>query len=66
MEENMSKLLSEFIQDERRAVVLVSGEGYDVQLFDGAILKRTQPIMGHTQQYAEDCAENWVLKVIKD
>jgi hypothetical protein len=31
---------------------------------DGAIIEERN-IKGHTEQYAEDCAENWVLGVIK-
>lgn len=62
----MSKLLSEYIQDNRRAAIFETGDGYEVHMHEGSSLKHTQPIKGHTQQYAEDCAENWVLHVIKD
>lgn len=65
MEKNMSKVLSEFVQNDRRAVVLAAGEGYDVQLWESDSLKRTVNIMGHTEQYADDCAENWVIGVTK-
>lgn len=61
----MSKLLSEFVQDSRRAVVLAVDNGYAVELWESDTLKRTQTITGHTEQYADDCAENWVIGVTK-
>lgn len=65
--------LSEFYSDpsrhplNRMARVCV-GEGIDyiVEMYQDRELKRSQVISGHSLGYAEDCAENWVLGVIKE
>lgn len=61
----MSELISEYIQDERKATVLKDGDGYIVKMYQGELLKETRPIMGHTESYAEEAAENWVVGVIR-
>jgi hypothetical protein len=49
----------------RKATVFVEPDGsYTVYMMqDGAIVEERN-ITGHSEQYAEDCAENWVLGVI--
>lgn len=61
----MSEPLSEFIQGDRRASVYKSGDGYVVNMYEGVVLKEARPIVGHTEDYAEEAAENWVLRVIR-
>ena len=65
MEENMSILISEYLQDERKASVYKTGDSYTVNMYDGETLRESRNIEGHTADYAEEAAENWVLKVIK-
>jgi hypothetical protein len=65
MEEDMSTLLSEFVQGDRKASVLKNGEGYIVNMYEGSELREARSIEGHTEDYAEEAAENWVLKVIR-
>lgn len=38
---------------------------YVVMMYEGNDLREERIIEGHTLDYAEDCAENWVLGVIK-
>jgi hypothetical protein len=46
-------------------VCYISGEGYEVEMFEDGRLVESRPLYGHTLQYAEDCAENWVEGIIK-
>lgn len=66
MEENMNiVLISEFMQGERKASVLKVADGYLVNMYEGEQLKEARTITGHTEDYAEEAAENWVIGVIK-
>jgi hypothetical protein len=65
MEEDMNTLLSEFLHGDRKASVLKHGDGYIVKMFQGETLKEARPIIGHTEDYAEEAAENWVMEIIK-
>lgn len=57
--------LSVIEKDGRKAVVLKQGDGYLVEMYENGNLRKMEEIVGHTLRYAEDCAENWILKVIK-
>lgn len=61
----MSILLSEFMQGDRKASVFKEKEGYVVNMYEGEVLKEARPIVGHTEDYAEEAAENWVIGVIR-
>lgn len=39
-------------------------EYFEVEFYDNSKLKETRIIKEHSEMYAEDCAENWVLGVI--
>lgn len=39
--------------------------GYEVAMYEHGQLKETRGLSGYNQQYAEDCAENWVERIIK-
>lgn len=65
MEKNMNVLMSEFLHGDRKASVLKSEEGYVVNMYSGDVLKEARPIIGHTEDYAEEAAENWVMEIIK-
>lgn len=59
-------VLSEFMQDDRKAVVLKQGDDYLVEMYENGNLRKMERIVGHNLWYVEDCAENWILKVIKE
>lgn len=48
----------------RKAHVVKEGDKYVVIMIQDAAIIEEREITGHTQQYAEDAAENWVLGVI--
>ena len=51
---------------EREAVVKDMGNGvFHVEMYDEEGLYSIRKIEGKTVQYCEDCAENWVIGVIK-
>lgn len=41
-------------------------DAYVVELFKEDVLFKRIDITMHTEDYAKDCAENWVIGVIKD
>jgi len=67
-----SRPLSTFYSDphkgiDRQATVSVSGDSdYIVDMYYERDLIHSEVIKGHSLGYAEDCAENWVLGVIKE
>ena len=65
MEENMSIMISEFMHGNRTATVMKSEEKYIVYMYEGEALREARPIVGHTEDYVEEAAENWVLGIIK-
>jgi len=56
--------LHEFNSEEnnRRATVYVEEGILYVYCYEDDILQNTINCIGHTEQYAEDTAENWVMK----
>ena len=71
----ITMLLHEFYSDAdcsrgdgayRKASVFKETDGsYTVIMIQDAAIIEERNITGHSEQYAEDCAENWVLGVIK-
>ena len=64
--------LSEFYSDParhpfKRVARVCIGEGVDyiVEMYENKELVESRVISGHSIDYAEDCAENWVTGVIK-
>lgn len=50
---------------DRKAHVFLEEDGsYTVTMIKDATIVEDRNIKGHSQQYAEDCAENWVLGII--
>ena len=50
---------------ERTARVFEGYEGYFVELYVKDKLIETRNVFGHSEQYAEDLAENWVDEIIQ-
>ncbi len=47
----------------RKASVHKNQQGFYVKLFEGGFLREVRRLYSHSEQYAEDCAENFVLGV---
>tara|TARA_B100000029_G_scaffold393608_1_gene390983 strand:- start:559 stop:819 length:261 start_codon:yes stop_codon:yes gene_type:complete len=47
----------------RDAVVLKDNQGFWVCLILNGLMVEKRDLTSHSEQYAEDCAENWVLGV---
>ena len=58
------EILHEFRKGTRWAQVYKTNEGnYLVRMFDNQIWQEDRLIKDHSERYAEDCAENYVLGV---
>tara|TARA_B100002019_G_scaffold267025_1_gene257812 strand:- start:315 stop:503 length:189 start_codon:yes stop_codon:yes gene_type:complete len=57
----MREILHQYQQDERMAKVFLTPNGFEVDLFDKNGLRETRELHNHSEKYAEDCAENYVL-----
>tara|TARA_Y100001937_G_scaffold127805_1_gene201197 strand:- start:585 stop:782 length:198 start_codon:yes stop_codon:yes gene_type:complete len=58
------EILHEFRKGTRWAQVYRTNEGnYLVRMFDNQIWQEDRLIKDHSERYAEDCAENYVLGV---
>ena len=67
-------VLNEYVSEDnsgykRRATISTPTNEYDgayiVDMFEGDFLVDSRMIEGRTYRYADECAENWVLGVIK-
>jgi hypothetical protein len=58
------KALSEFTNDEfnRTAIVYKDGETFGAVLYRDGVVAVDRKCHGHTLQYVEDLAENWINK----
>lgn len=57
--------LSTFMQGDRIATVYKTNQGYAVEMYEHNLLVGDRDVIDHTEQYADDLAENWVTGVIK-
>jgi hypothetical protein len=55
----------EFTQDDKSAKVYITNEGYEVDFYKGMTLLKTECLHTHSEQYAEDAAENFVTGVMQ-
>jgi hypothetical protein len=58
-------LLSTYEQNDRIAKIHIEDNAFVVYMFEDNVLKERRPLIGYSEQYAEDCAENWIIGVIK-
>lgn len=56
----MSNVISEYWRDNRKAVIRLTEEGFEVDLLKDTVLKETRKLHDHSESYAESCAENFV------
>ena len=60
------KLLSTYMQDNLKAETFIDENGnYGARFYKDNVWLVDELYKGHSEQYAEDAAENWVLGVIK-
>lgn len=50
--------------DDRSAFVKSNDQGFFVEMWSNTELVESRPLYEHSEIYAENCAENWVLGVI--
>jgi len=50
---------------DRHAKIIKTPQGYEVDIYNEGDVIRTIELHKHSESYAEDCAENWVLGIIK-
>ena len=49
---------------DRHALVLKNAEGFYVRCYDGRVLAKRIDVYKHTERYAEDTAENYILGIL--
>jgi len=60
----MRKKLHTYQNNERTAEVYLNTEqGFEVDLIDNSKILETRELHKHSEQYAENCAENFVLGI---
>jgi len=50
----------------RKSVVFKIDTGFLVYMIQDSAIIEERTLEGHSEQYAEDCAENWVLGIIEN
>lgn len=48
----------------RHALVLKNADGFYVRLYEGRVLAKRIDVYKHTERYAEDAAENYILGIL--
>lgn len=64
----MQKFLSEYYSDDaKRKAVIVAGPNGErwVEMWEDQAKVETRDVSAYTLRYAEDCADNWVIGVIR-
>ena len=49
---------------DRHALVLKNADGFYVRCYDGRVLAKRIDVYTHTERYAEDTAENYILGIL--
>tara|TARA_R100001591_G_scaffold62155_1_gene71626 strand:- start:1252 stop:1476 length:225 start_codon:yes stop_codon:yes gene_type:complete len=69
---NYREIVSEFreygtpVEGSRLALIMSTKYGYEVDLYEEDKKVRTINVHDHSVSYAEDCAENWCQRIIKN
>jgi len=50
--------------ENRSAKVMQDVKGFYVELYTDGMLEERRNLYNHSERYAEDCCENWVMGVI--
>jgi len=61
------KIISEYYGNDlgRKAEVVDQGEYFTVNMYQNEVLVEARDIKDHSEHFAEDCAENWAIGIIK-
>jgi hypothetical protein len=59
----MSQVIHEYRNDNRTATVRLTSEGFEVDLAKDNVIIETRQVHNHSESYAEDVADNYVLGV---
>jgi hypothetical protein len=59
----MSQVIHEYRNDNRTATVRLTSEGFEVDLAEDNVIIETRQVHNHSESYAEDVADNYVLGV---
>ena len=57
----MSQVIHEYRNENRTATVRLSSEGFEVDLAKDNVIIETRQVHNHSESYAEDVADNYVL-----
>ena len=57
----MKNVISEYMQDDRKAVIRLTDKGFEVDLLINEQIKEVREVHDHSESYAENVAENFVL-----
>ena len=57
----MSQVIHEYRNDNRTATVRLTSEGFEVDLAKDNVIIETRQVHNHSESYAEDVADNYVL-----
>lgn len=55
--------ISEYMKDNRSAIILESEQGYEVDLYEYRKHIETIKVYEHSYEYASNLAENWINKI---
>lgn len=62
----MRQFLSEYVSpDGVRRAVITDRFGYWVDMWENGQLVDSRDLTNHTEQYAKECADNWIEGIIK-
>lgn len=62
----MNTVMHEYWRNNKKAVVRLTDEGFEVDLIKDESLLETRKVHDHSESYAEDVAENWVDGIISE
>tara|TARA_Y100001937_G_C7135892_1_gene339965 strand:- start:4768 stop:4992 length:225 start_codon:yes stop_codon:yes gene_type:complete len=69
---NYREIISEYreygepVEGSRLALIMSTKDGFEVDLYEEDKKMRTLNVHEHSLSYAEDCAENWCQRIIKE
>ena len=64
MSYKVGELRSQYKQGQREAFVYKINKGFYVELYRSDLYVRTVEVFEHSESYAENVAENWVLRIL--
>jgi hypothetical protein len=57
------KEMHAYMQDGKTAKVYLTNEGWEVDYYEGKTLLKSEPLHDHSESYAEDAADNYVMGI---